>query len=147
MHDEYATLASPFRQHIAAPCPHLSVTLIASSLQSGTETRGLLNEPASELPGQGPAIAGDSCRTWPGDLHSKWLIFLRPPTVTSCSVNDSISVVPALLQIVYHAQRMDVVVHFGRSHTLNHLFLLHHGVLYVFRISSDPLSPAMLVAF
>lgn len=148
MHDEYSTLASPFRQHGAAPRPHLSVTLIASSLQSGTETRGLLNEPASGLPGQGQAIVGwlQQNVAWGSSLcPAKWLIFLRPQTVASCSVKDNISDVPALLQIIYLVRRMDAVVRLGGSCKVNHLFLLHHGVFYLFKVSNDPPSSTMVV--
>lgn len=148
MHDEYSTLASPFRQHSAAPRPHLSVTLIASSLQSGTETRGLLNEPASGLPGKGQATVRwlQQNVAWGSSLcPAKWLIFLRPQTVASCSVKDNISVVPALLQIIYLVQRMDAVVRLGGWCNVNHLFLLHHGVFYLFKVSNDPPSPTMVV--
>lgn len=149
MHNEYLTLASPFRQHSAALRPHPSVTLIASSLQSGTETRGILNEPASGLPGQGRAIVWwlQLNVAWGSSLcPAKWLIFLRPQTVASCSVKDNISVVPALLQIIHLVRRMDAAARLGGSCNMNHLFLLHHAVFYLFKVSNDPPSPTMVVA-
>lgn len=59
---------------------------------------------------------------------------------------DNISVVPALLQIIHPVLRMDAAVRLGGSCNVNHLFLLHHGVLYLFKVSNDPPSPTMVVA-